>query len=382
MFEINLGDESSRIAKAVLHYSIKFLDNNKRLSGQATSRRQFKVIDIEYLLPFGENSITYEERKLIVQYTRMGEPVDVSGMMKYYCEVVVKDNNSESIDFLKGFLEKAKKYYNDEILKKDKDKDKITINMFDEYWEELRKLPKRKISTIYLDDAEVVLKDMKKFLSKETEEKYTRLGIPYKKNYLFEGIPGTGKSSLVFSLASELNKDICIVNFDHKTTDSMFTKALTRLSDDEILVLEDIDVLFSTDRKKNKDSISPITFSGLLNALDGLGHQDKLVTIMTTNYKCNLDSAMKRPGRIDFVVHFDYAKESQIKKMFENFLPEQKEKFKEFYLKIKGKDVTTSVLQQYLFENMENDDIMTNIKDLFKYIEENNYDKREVNMYM
>ena len=133
MFEINLGDESSRIAKAVLHYSIKFLDNNKRLSGQATSRRQFKVIDIEYLLPFGENSITYEERKLIVQYTRMGEPVDVSGMMKYYCEVVLKDNNSESIDFLKSFLEKAKKYYNDEILKKDKDKDKITINMFDEY---------------------------------------------------------------------------------------------------------------------------------------------------------------------------------------------------------------------------------------------------------
>ena len=102
--------------------------------------------------------------------------------------------------------------------------------MFDEYWEELRKLPKRKISTIYLDTAEDVLKDMKKFLSKETEEKYSRLGIPYKKNYLFEGIPGTGKSSLVFSLASELNKDICIVNFDHKTTDSMFTKALTRES--------------------------------------------------------------------------------------------------------------------------------------------------------
>ena len=44
--------------------------------------------------------------------------------------------------------------------------------------------------------------------------------------------------------------------------------------------------------------------------------------------------------------------------------------------------MTTSVLQQYLFENMDEDNIMKNIKDLIKYIEENNYDKREVNMYM
>ena len=58
------------------------------------------------------------------------------------------------------------------------------------------------------------------------------------------------------------------------------------------------------------------------------------------------------------------------------------DKFDTFYSKIEGKDMTTSVLQQYLFENMDEDNIMKNIKDLIKYIEENNYDKREVNMYM
>ena len=88
------------------------------------------------LLPFGDNSITFKDKKLIVEHKKFGEPAEVQGIMKYYCEVIIKDNVSDSIDFLKDFLEEAKRYYNDVILKRDKDKDKITINMFDEYWED------------------------------------------------------------------------------------------------------------------------------------------------------------------------------------------------------------------------------------------------------
>ena len=33
-----------------------------------------------------------------------------------------------------------------------------------------------------------------------------------------------------------------------------------------------------------------------------------LITIMTTNYKLNLDKALIRPGRVDYILHFDFMK--------------------------------------------------------------------------
>ena len=36
------------------------------------------------------------------------------------------------------------------------------------------------------------------------KRRYLETGTPYKKNIMFEGYPGTGKTSLVFAIASEL----------------------------------------------------------------------------------------------------------------------------------------------------------------------------------
>ena len=65
-------------------------------------------------------------------------------------------------------------------------------------------------------------------------------------------------------------------------------RALRRLPKKAIFVLEDIDVLFK-ERKENDNYKSMISFSGLLNSLDGMAFKDDLITIMTTNYECNLD---------------------------------------------------------------------------------------------
>ena len=46
--------------------------------------------------------------------------------------------------------------------------------------------------------------------------------------------------------------------------DSDFMRALRRLPDDTILVIEDIDALFEA-RKKNDENKNNITFSALLN---------------------------------------------------------------------------------------------------------------------
>ena len=42
-----------------------------------------------------------------------------------------------------------------------------------------------------------------------------------------------------------------------------------------------------------------ISFSGLLNALDGVGAQEGRIIVLTTNHRAKLDAALIRPGRID-----------------------------------------------------------------------------------
>lgn len=43
-----------------------------------------------------------------------------------------------------------------------------------------------------------------------------------------------------------------------------------------------------------------VTFSGLLNALDGAAAQEGRLLFMTTNHIEKLDSALIRPGRCDY----------------------------------------------------------------------------------
>ena len=67
-----------------------------------------------------------------------------------------------------------------------------------------------------------------------------------------------------------------------------------------------------------------LTFSGLLNAIDGIITPDSTepqLLFLTTNYKERLDSALIRPGRVDFQLHVDYCDRHQAKMLYERFYP-------------------------------------------------------------
>ena len=71
--------------------------------------------------------------------------------------------------------------------------------------------------------------------------------------------------------------------------------------EDIIVVIEDIDALFGKDRA-SKNAKSPLSFSGLLNALDGFGAASGQIYILTTNLREQLDSALIHKGSVDFQV--------------------------------------------------------------------------------
>ena len=59
-----------------------------------------------------------------------------------------------------------------------------------------------------------------------------------------------------------------------------------------------------------------ISLSGLLNAIDGVASHEGRVLIMTTNHPERLDSALVRPGRVDWRVEFQRATKDQIEELF------------------------------------------------------------------
>jgi chaperone BCS1 len=100
-------------------------------------------------------------------------------------------------------------------------------------------------------------------------------------------------------------------------TDNDLIRSLAHTPPRTIVVIEDIDCVF----KKRDTEQGGITFSGFLNALDGIASPEGHILMMTTNHKEQLDPALIRPGRVDVDVGFRDATWMQASAMFERFYP-------------------------------------------------------------
>ncbi len=237
---------------------------------------------------------------------------------------------------------------------------KVTIYCNDDgYWEKIHDRRKRSLSTVYLPkaDKDAIVSDMEWFLKPETVARYSDIGRTHKRVYLFEGIPGSGKTSFILGLASKFGYDIATISFTEKVTDGALTRLLKNLPERTFLIMEDIDVLFS-DRKKNDEHKNSVTFSGILNNLDGITTRDGFICFMTTNYKDRLDHALLRPGRVDKQLRFEPATREQIHDMFERYMGPAftEDLFKQFYSEFTalGLSVSMSLIQEFLFKYMDN----------------------------
>ncbi len=147
------------------------------------------------------------------------------------------------------------------------------------------------------------------------------MGIPYKRSYLFFGPPGTGKSSFVQAIASVIKYSICFVNCSDKINDFNFNNLLNTAPQKSMILIEDVDSIFS--ERKNVDRNNQLTFSGFLNAIDGVRSQEGRLIFMTTNFKERLDPALLRPGRVDQAYEISYASLYQIEKLCYRFFKDE-----------------------------------------------------------
>ena len=57
--------------------------------------------------------------------------------------------------------------------------------------------------------------------------------------------------------------------------------------------------------------------------------------------------------------------------MFDTFLPDQEDKFNDFYKDIKHKEFTTAMLQEFLFYNRDCEDILSIIEKFIEIVDKN-----------
>jgi hypothetical protein len=172
----------------------------------------------------------------------------------------------------------------------------------------------RSMDTVFLPRSQKarIVADIERFLAAKAA--YGRRGTPYRRGYLLEGPPGTGKTSLIFALAGLTGRDVYAINLANVQSDNGLMAALNDVPPRGMVVIEDIDAAQVTrDRKlveaERKETAAAgmamiagserLTLSGLLNAVDGLAARENRILFVTTNAPEKLDPALLRTGRID-----------------------------------------------------------------------------------
>lgn len=266
---------------------------------------------------------------------------------------------AETIELIQKLFQDANEYTQN-MLSSSKYKDKIKVLNFDYRWECDCIINKKSFNSIHLPTK--VMNDFKhdieNFLSDETKQRYEELELTPSRIYTLYGPPGTGKTTLIHTTASHYSMNIATISFDSNMNDRAFKMALKKIPINTILCLEDIDCLFKEGRKSDE---SFITFSGIINVLDGICKIKNLIVFMTTNHLDRIDPAMKR--RVDYFVKFEFCTKEQIKDMFHRFLPT--EEFEKFWPHCSKLKLTPSILQKFFICNLHKnfDDYCKNIKD-------------------
>ena len=257
----------------------------------------------------------------------------------------------------------------------------------------------------FFQNKEMLLNKLDFFTSQK--EWYNYQGIPYSLGIGLSGPPGTGKTSIIKSIANRLQRHIIIIPLNKIATENEFYNVFyeSRYNksnevnsigfDKKIIVFEDIDcmsdIVYDRDasiikdnidgeetkekgkndvelissvikackdddydgfKNYNKQSENKLTLSFILNIIDGIRETPGRILIITSNYYDKLDKALIRPGRIDISLEMKLATIDIIEQMFNHFYSYDKQQIL-FYDILKRSKYNKRQLQDYKITQAE-----------------------------
>lgn len=273
------------------------------------------------------------------------------------------ERDKETFSILK--IGRSRKVF-DELVKEiesmDVDLTTTKIYEMDSDWSYVKSQKKRKFDSIFIEAEKKneLLTSLHNFI--ESEQWYLDHGIPYQFGILLYGAPGTGKTSIIKAIASDLNYPIYYLSPKKL---SSIESAMSSLPDKCVVVIEDIDASFLTQaRSANNDCagdeklMKELTGTGLseiLNALDGMFSAHGRILIATTNHVETLDEALIRPGRIDLKIEIGFITKEILVDFINVFYPDYK--IEECNAPLKN-NITVAILQNFVLCNWSAQEII------------------------
>ena len=166
---------------------------------------------------------------------------------------------------------------------------------------------------------------------------YKENRLPTSRGVLITGPPGTGKTLCCEVIVNDLDCSTIYVSTDSvsEVGDIKKVYSLARKISPCLVIVEDIDTLGGLDRTV-RGGEHPL-LGEFLNCLAGMGDNDGVITIATTNYAEHLDAALAdRPGRFDARIDYPLPDKTMRKNILLKML-------KPFKFQLNGKDLTKIV---------------------------------------
>merc|ERR1719171_3359760 len=134
-------------------------------------------------------------------------------------------------------------------------------------------------------------------------------------------------------------------------TDDRLQHLLAVVPPQSIVLLEDIDFAVSQTAPPETSGpyagVTRVSFSGLLNALDGVVATEERIIFMTTNHFQKLPRALVRPGRVDMQIFIGLATEAQLRQMFLRFFPGEDALAGQFTTLCQGEHISPAEIQGF-----------------------------------
>ncbi|CAD6190798.1 unnamed protein product [Caenorhabditis auriculariae] len=229
-----------------------------------------------------------------------------------------------------AFAFKKMKGFNMTDIMSNMTKGKYTV--IDPHSPEGKKLLKVKFKDVAgLNEAKVEIREFVDYLKNPT--RFTKLGAKLPKGALLTGPPGCGKTLLAKALAAESIVPFISMNGSEfvevigglgaSRIRGLFKEA--RQKAPCIIYIDEIDAIGRKRSEGNKSGVSGSgeeeqTLNQLLVEMDGMGSDNGVIVLASTNRGDILDKALLRPGRFDRHITIDLPTLSERKDMFELYL--------------------------------------------------------------